>query len=133
MTSSLNHLQTTLAKVKKQSAALEAELNAVRKEVKGEKAEKERQGKVLEEMRGKDGVELGQLEDAIGWRVEGVKRGSSCVINKRVLTEEPEDLLLMRFTLLDPADPEREFSIIIDISKQEYSGTSPWRIHLATG
>jgi hypothetical protein len=30
----------------------------------------------------------------------------------------------MRFTLVDPADPEREFSILIDVSKQEYSGTS---------
>jgi kinetochore protein Spc25 len=27
----------------------------------------------------------------------------------------------MRFTLIDPADPNREFSILIDISKQEYS------------
>lgn len=35
---------------------------------------------------------------------------------------EIEDLLLMRFTLIDPDDPEREFSIVIDVSRQEYSG-----------
>ena len=28
----------------------------------------------------------------------------------------------MRFTLIDPSDPEREFSVLIDVSKQEYSG-----------
>ena len=73
LTASLTHLQTTLTRVKEQSTALEAELNAVRKEVKSQKMEKERQTTVLEEMRGQDGVELGLLEEAIGWRVEGVK------------------------------------------------------------
>jgi kinetochore protein Spc25 len=28
----------------------------------------------------------------------------------------------MRFTLIDPADPDREFSLIIDVSNHEYSG-----------
>jgi kinetochore protein Spc25 len=76
LTSSLSHLQTSLAKVKEQSAVVEAELAAVRKEVTGEKAEKERQENVLKEMRGQDGVELGGLEEIVGWRVEGVKRES---------------------------------------------------------
>ena len=67
----------TLAKVKEQNASLEAELTALRKEVKGERAEKERQGRVLGDMRGRDGVELLELEEAVGWRVEGVKR--ACV------------------------------------------------------
>ena len=73
LTASLTHLQTTLTRVKEQSATLEAELVAVRKDVKSQKMEKERQTKVLEEMRGQDGVELGMLEEAIGWKVEGVK------------------------------------------------------------
>lgn len=30
----------------------------------------------------------------------------------------------MRFTLIDPTNPEREFMIVIDISKFDYSGTS---------
>jgi hypothetical protein len=33
-----------------------------------------------------------------------------------------EDQLLMRFTLIDPTNPEREFMIVIDISKQDYAG-----------
>ena len=45
----------------------------MRKEVTGERTEKARQEGVLEAMRGRDGIELGQLEEAIGWRVEGVK------------------------------------------------------------
>lgn len=36
-----------------------------------------------------------------------------------------DDKLLMRFTLLDPADPEREFSIVMDISKSDFSGVCP--------
>ena len=62
--------------MREQSAALESELNSIRKEVKGEKAHKERQGRVLDEMRGEDEVELRELEDAVGWKVEGVKRTS---------------------------------------------------------
>ncbi len=71
--------------MKEQSAALEAELNAVRKEVKVERTEKERQEKVLGEMRGKDGVELGQLEEAVGWRVEGVKGGFLTILRGVIL------------------------------------------------
>ena len=28
----------------------------------------------------------------------------------------------MRFTRIDPTDPEREFSLVVDVSQQEYSG-----------
>lgn len=38
--------------------------------------------------------------------------------------DEEEDKLLMRFTLLDPSDPDREFSIVMDISKSEYQSMS---------
>ncbi|WVR07494.1 hypothetical protein IAU60_004536 [Kwoniella sp. DSM 27419] len=105
LTSSLNHLQSSLAKVKDQSAALEADLSALRKEVKSEKAERERQGKVLDDMRDRDEVELRELEEVVGLKIEGIKA----------------DLLMLRFTLLDPADPTREFSILVDVSKQDYT------------
>ncbi|GFZ49559.1 Probable kinetochore protein SPC25 [Saitozyma sp. JCM 24511] len=105
LSSSLARLQQTLSKTKEQSAAVEAELNAVRKEVKAERGEKERQGKVLEQQRGRDAIELQILQEVLGLRIEGVKA----------------DELLMRFTLLDPSDPEREFSMIIDVSKHEYT------------
>ncbi|EIW67257.1 hypothetical protein TREMEDRAFT_64507 [Tremella mesenterica DSM 1558] len=105
LTSSLSHIQKTLAKVKEQSASLETELTSLTREVNITKAEKERQAKVLDEMRGRDGDELRALEEALGWKVEGVK----------------QDLLLMKFTLLDPSDPDREFSLVVDVSKPEYS------------
>ncbi|WWD19063.1 hypothetical protein CI109_103521 [Kwoniella shandongensis] len=105
LTSSLSHLQSNLAKTKEQSSALESELQTLRKEVKTERTEKERQGKVLDEMKGRDGWELKELEETMGWKVEGIK----------------EDVLLMRFTLIDPSDPAREFCVLVDVSKHEYS------------
>lgn len=30
----------------------------------------------------------------------------------------------MRFTLVDPADPDREFAFVLDFSKDEYEGES---------
>ncbi|WVQ81849.1 hypothetical protein IAT38_003976 [Cryptococcus sp. DSM 104549] len=105
LNSSLSHLRSNLTKTKEQSAALEAELQGLRKEVKAERTEKERQGKMLDEMRDRDEMELRELEEAMGWKVEGIR----------------QDQLLMRFTLIDPAEPAREFSIIVDVSKSDYS------------
>ncbi|WVF72802.1 hypothetical protein IAT40_007620 [Kwoniella sp. CBS 6097] len=105
LNTSLSNLKSQLQKVKDQSSTLENELNSLRKEVKLEQSEKERQEKVLKDMRDRDEVELRELEEAVGWKVEGIK----------------QDLLLMRFTLLDPNNPAREFSILIDVSKQDYS------------
>lgn len=124
LTSSLSQLQTSLAKVREQSSQLESELQAIRAEVTSERAEKERQGRTLGTMRDRDQQELETLQEAIGWRVEGVGRKSRSVTESREKQREAnltEDQLLMRFTLIDPADPNREFSILIDISKQEYS------------
>jgi hypothetical protein len=70
----LLYIQQTLAKTRDQTAALEAELASVRKEVKSQRSEKERQEGKLLEMRGRDGVELIELEDVMGWKVEGVQR-----------------------------------------------------------
>lgn len=39
------------------------------------------------------------------------------------LTFVTADLLLMRFTLIDPEDPAREFSICVDVNQQHYSGS----------
>lgn len=38
--------------------------------------------------------------------------------------DNSEDMLLLRFTHIDPSDDNREFSIVIDISNPEYRGTS---------
>nr|ODN89080.1 hypothetical protein L203_02491 [Cryptococcus depauperatus CBS 7841] len=101
---SLSHLRASLDKTKEQSTNLEAELQAVKREVTLERTEKERQRNVLNQMRDRDTFELQQLEEALGWRVEGIN----------------QDQLLMRFTLVDPEEPAREFSIILDVSKHDY-------------
>jgi len=81
LTSSLSRLQQNLAKVKEQSAAIETELNAARNHVKGERAEKDRQSRVLNDMRAKDDPELMELEAAMGWRVQGVKGETVCALS----------------------------------------------------
>lgn len=74
LTSSLSRLRTSLTRVREQSSAVEAELAAVKKEVKAQKAEKDRQGRALSEMRGRDVEELEGLEGILGLRIEGVTR-----------------------------------------------------------
>ncbi|OCF76175.1 kinetochore protein Spc25 [Kwoniella mangroviensis CBS 8886] len=105
LTSSLNHLESSLQKVKDQSSSLESELNVIRKEVTTERTEKDRQKSRLNEMRKRDERELIELEENVGFTVNGIR----------------PDLLMMRFTLLDHRDPTREFSFLIDISKQGYT------------
>jgi kinetochore protein Spc25 len=123
---SLTHLHSNLSKVREESQQLESELQAIRSEVMTERAEKERQGKTLGAMKSRDEVDLKELQDAIGWKIEGSGRMSSLIRN-RDGADGVEDQLLMRFTLIDPANPERGFMIVIDISKQDYAGRSPMR------
>jgi kinetochore protein Spc25 len=74
LNSSLTHLHTNLSKVREESSALEQELQAIRSEVTTERAEKERQGKTLGAMRSRDEVDLKELQNAIGWKIEGSGR-----------------------------------------------------------
>lgn len=86
LNASLSHLQSSLTKIKEKSSALDTELQSERKEVKAMQAEKERQTNVLNDMRERDTTELKQLEEALGWRVEGIKRTSVSIILGIVLT-----------------------------------------------
>lgn len=80
LNASLSHLQSSLTKIKEKSSALDTELQSERKEVKAMQTEKERQTNVLNDMRERDTAELKQLEEALGWRVEGIKRTSVPII-----------------------------------------------------
>lgn len=71
-TQALTGLQSKLAKVREQNASLEHDLNAIRKEVRGDTATKERQGRALQEQQSKDEVELAALEGALGLSITGV-------------------------------------------------------------
>lgn len=123
---SLAHLNVHLSKVREESQQLESELQAIRSEVTTERAEKERQGKTLGAMKNRDELDLKELQDAIGWKIEGTGRMSFLALSKNGMEANGiEDQLLMRFTLIDPTNPEREFMIVMDISKQDYAGKSP--------
>lgn len=74
LNASVGHLQASLSKVKEQSRAVEEELNGVKREVSTTRNEKIRQGTKLGEMRRRDEMEVGTLEDVLGWRVDGVGR-----------------------------------------------------------
>ena len=124
---SLTHLHSNLSKVREESQQLESELQAIRSEVMTERAEKERQGKTLGAMKSRDEVDLKELQDALGWKIEGSGRTSFPLTWHEA--DGIEDQLLMRFTLIDPTNPEREFLIVIDISKQDYAGRLPIHGH----
>lgn len=70
--------------MKEQSATLEAELNSLRKEVVSERAEKERQGKKLKEMQERDEKDTLDLEDAIGFTIEGAGGKSTYLTSFRI-------------------------------------------------
>ncbi|ORX38516.1 putative kinetochore protein SPC25 [Kockovaella imperatae] len=105
LNSSLSHLQRSLAKVREESAMIESDLAAVKKEVSKHESDQERQKSTLQDMKARDEVELQGLEEAIGLKVDGVRDG----------------VILMRFTLLDPAEPGREFSLLLDVSGTDYA------------
>lgn len=123
LNSTLTKLRSHLNTVREESSQLESELQAIKSQVMKEKAEKERQGKTLGVMKNRDDLELKELQDAVGWKIEGSGRMFPFSWSGG-RTDSIEDQLLMRFTLIDPTNPEREFMIVIDISKFDYSGMS---------
>jgi kinetochore protein Spc25 len=74
LNSSLSHLKSNLSKVREESSQLESELQAIKSEVMTERAEKERQGKTLGVMKSRDDLDLKELQDAVGWKIEGSGR-----------------------------------------------------------
>lgn len=50
------------------------------------------------------------LQSKLGCVIEGVEK----------------DQILVRFTLIDKTDPEREFTFVLDVSGSSYRGTFPW-------
>jgi hypothetical protein len=105
------------------------------------KIDKQRQKKVLVEQKELDGPEVERLEYLLGWRIEAVKRESrpcprlSCIFLVAAIGSHELIFFLHsrsglattiwnRFTQIDPNDPEREFSLLIDFSDGDrYAGT----------
>jgi hypothetical protein len=75
ITSSLSRLNAALGRVRDQGAALDSDISGVRKESRAERATKDRQAKVLAEMRAQDERQLQVIEDALGLTITGVGGG----------------------------------------------------------
>lgn len=73
LSASLQSVQANLAKVREQSNALEAELNAIKRDVKAQTSEKDRQKRKLDEMRSIDTEELKTLQKVTGWQIDGIR------------------------------------------------------------
>lgn len=72
LTASLARFQASLQRVREQNAALDGQITGLRTELGAERATKERQARVLADMRERDARQLAVLEGALGLRMEGV-------------------------------------------------------------
>ncbi|KAJ9118668.1 hypothetical protein QFC22_003888 [Naganishia vaughanmartiniae] len=138
-------LQVAVNRASEQQTSLDSELNKLRHEMMALKIDKQRQKKVLVEQKELDGPEVERLEYLLGWRIEAVKRKyislpftDSLLLQHSDLTKVISLRLISlattiwnRFTQIDPNDPEREFSLLIDFSDGDrYAGTPPPRLPL---
>jgi hypothetical protein len=76
LSASLQSVQANLAKTREQSNALEAELNTIKRDVKAQTSEKDRQKRKLDEMRSIDTDELKTLQKVTGWQIDGIRSES---------------------------------------------------------
>ncbi|KAG8944797.1 hypothetical protein FRC04_001535 [Tulasnella sp. 424] len=86
----------------------EEEIEELKKDIFRRKGVLSRDKEVLETHARRTAREAKELQDALGWTIEGVQK----------------DMLLFRFTHIDPAEPEKEFNIVLDVSSRTYRVTS---------
>ena len=87
-------------------------------------AERKKEGSVLESQAGHQEPELRGLESRLHCTVEGVQSTLLPSLGYVHISDVDslEDVLLVRFTHLDPFDETRDFSIVIDVSDPVYKG-----------
>ncbi|GJJ13816.1 hypothetical protein Clacol_008073 [Clathrus columnatus] len=102
--SSVNTLKRQLALIKEKCGKVDLEIEQVKASVAALRKERKKESTILEKQASHQKPELKALENALHMTVEGVQK----------------DILLVRFTHLDPSDEERDFSIVIDISTPMY-------------
>ncbi|KAF8603129.1 hypothetical protein BDV93DRAFT_606969 [Ceratobasidium sp. AG-I] len=97
--------------VEENRAAVDLELEGLRARAEKLRIEKSQDVAKLERQVALNEPEARALEDALKWSVEGIER----------------DILKIKFTHLDEANPAREFSFVIDLSERRYkvSTSSP--------
>lgn len=72
LSTSLARLQASFNKIRETGANLDGEMGSIRKDIRADRATKERQGRVLAENREMDMAQLQVLEDALGLSIQGV-------------------------------------------------------------
>lgn len=81
---SVQRLKGALNKVVVQNGSLDSELEAVRKELRMERANKEQQVKILGQMKERDDAELGVYQQALGLSITGV--GGKYIASRRLMS-----------------------------------------------
>ena len=67
--------------------------------------------------------ELRDLEMRLQFTLEGI--GGTCCVNKSSHAKtniHSEEKILLRFTQIDPLEPQKEYSVVIDASERLYKG-----------
>ncbi|PSR82434.1 hypothetical protein PHLCEN_2v6070 [Hermanssonia centrifuga] len=95
-----------LASIKEQCALLDMEIEQRRVVVLNLQRERNRERSILNSYASKTSPELLECERRLHSAIEGIGK----------------DKILVRFTHLDPAEPGREFSFVIDLSSKIYKG-----------
>ncbi|KAI0691573.1 chromosome segregation protein Spc25-domain-containing protein [Earliella scabrosa] len=93
-----------LASTKEKCASLDAEIELHRRNVANLMRERKREESILATHASRTHPELSVCEDRLKCTIEDIDR----------------DKLLVRFTLLDPDDLAREFSLVLDVSSRAY-------------
>ncbi|KZT42863.1 hypothetical protein SISSUDRAFT_1015463 [Sistotremastrum suecicum HHB10207 ss-3] len=102
--SAVTALKRQLNAVRDKCASVDVEIEQYKANILTLRSEKMKERKILEKHASKTTPQVKALERRLHFTVEGVQK----------------DMLLLRFTHIDPSDDTREFSIVIDISNPEY-------------
>ncbi|KAI0685546.1 chromosome segregation protein Spc25-domain-containing protein [Cytidiella melzeri] len=104
-------LERQLATIREQCSQLDAEIEQKRAVVMDLRRERDRERSILETYASRTAPELLECERRLQCYVEGIEK----------------DKVLLRFTHIDKGNPDREFSVVIDVSSSVYKvpTTSP--------
>ncbi|KAF7428036.1 kinetochore-associated Ndc80 complex subunit spc25 [Pleurotus ostreatus] len=98
-------LKRSLASLKEKCSTYDAEIQEYRALIDNLRREKAKDRSILTKHATSTIPEVAVCEEQLGCTIEGIER----------------DQLLIRFTKIDTADPEREFSFVLDVSGRAYT------------
>ncbi|KAG8923977.1 kinetochore-associated Ndc80 complex subunit spc25 [Tulasnella sp. 418] len=101
-------LQKQESKIKELCARKDEEIEELKRKIFVTRGALNRDKEVLNSYAKRTAREGRSLQELLGWTIEGVQK----------------DMLLFRFTRIDPSDSEREFSLVLDVSQRDYRVTT---------